>query len=305
MKKTILIGGGTGMVGKKIIDLLDKERFHVKILSRSKHEDSTHSYAQWDINSMTIDDGVMDDVDYIINLTGAGIADKRWSDERKKAIIDSRVNSTKLLQQAIENSNNRPKAFISASAIGYYGDRSDELLNEKSDPGSDFLAETCIKWENAVTDLSDHVDREVRIRIGLVLSMSGGALPKLVATRKIGIFNYLGSGEQYYSWIHVDDLARIFIAAIENEDMEGPYNAVAPVPLQFKKFMMEVKEGLDSSGLVMPVPAFGVKLLLGEMSSVVLNSTRVLPERLAAIDWVYLYTDLPKAIADLDNNVKQ
>lgn len=300
MKTTVLIGGGSGLVGQRIIDLLPQAKYNIKVLSRSRRDDRDNvNYIHWDIKNGVIDERALDEVDYIINLTGAGIADRKWTDDRKKAIIDSRVDSTRLLIEQLKSKKHSVKAFISASAIGYYGDSGDRILTENSGPGDEFLSSTCEAWEDAVVEVQPYVDREVRLRIGIVLSTLGGALPKVLMTSSFGLYNYFGNGSQYYSWIHIDDLAHMFIHAMENDKMNGAYNAVAPEPLTNKMFTQQVKESVGGFGLVLPAPAIALRLILGEMSDVVLNSNRVIPERLNKLDYNFKYTDLKAAIKDL------
>lgn len=300
MKKSILIAGGSGLVGSRIIELLDKSKYNIHILSRSAKSDDDIVYHKWDFDSMTIDDDALK-VDYIINLNGAGIADERWTDSRKKVLIESRVKSAKLIKSALEKTGHRPKAYISSSAVGYYGDRGEEKLYEDSQAGEGFMAECCLLWEEAASELAPLVDRFVINRIGIVLSKKGGALPKILMTKPIGVYNYFGDGKQYYAWIHIDDLCKIFIDQVENEKYSGIYNAVTPDPLTNKKFTKEIKEALDGY-LLFPAPVFGLRLLLGEMANVVLNSSRVIPKRLEKQSFDFKYKDLGSAVKALFEN---
>lgn len=298
MRQTILIGGGTGLVGTRLLEMIDFSKYKVHILSRSKKPDTEDiNYFTWDFRTMTIEDGATD-VDYIINLTGAGIADQRWTDSRKKILIDSRVNSAKLIQQSIQKSKVRPKAFISASAIGYYGDRADELLTETSPSGDGFMSTCCRAWEESAMLVSPLVDRHVIHRIGIVLSTDGGALPKILMTKAVGVYNYFGDGSQYYSWIHIEDLCNIFLSSIEDDSMTGIYNVVAPTPLTNKRFTTEIKDALGGV-VALSAPKFALRLLLGEMANVVLNSNRVVPDRLTKVAYPYQFTDLGEAVKDL------
>jgi hypothetical protein len=249
---------------------------------------------------MTIDKDAVK-VDYIINLNGAGIADKRWTPERKKLLIESRTKSAKLIKSALEIAEHKPKAYISASAVGFYGDRKDEKLYETSSKGEGFLAECCHLWEESAIELGPFVDRLIIDRIGIVLSTKGGALPKILMTRQFGVYNYFGSGQQYYSWIHIDDLCRILLSQIENDSFVGVYNAVTPEPLTNKQFTTEIKETLNGK-LIIPAPVFGLRLMLGEMANVVLNSNRVIPKRLKEHSFNFKYNDLGKAVNDLIKN---
>ena len=296
--KTILIAGGSGLVGTRITELLDPNEYHINILTRSpKSPKGNITYHHWDIDKGTIDDHALD-ADYLINLTGAGIADSRWTASRKQLLIDSRVNSTLLIQSAMKKAKRRFKVAVSASAIGYYGDQGDTILDESGSPGDEFLSTCCMLWEDASEKLQTVADHNRILRVGLVLSTSGGALPKILMTKAIKIFNYFGSGKQYYSWIHIDDISRMFIHLLEEKSNHVIYNGVAPRPLSNKRFTEEVRDGAGG-GLVLPAPSFGLKLALGEMSKVVLNSNRVVPKNFMDESFHYDHPNLTEAVKDL------
>ncbi len=297
MKKSILIAGGSGLVGNRLIDLLDTSKYHIHILSRTSGTRKGMSYFKWNFENMSIDENAVK-TDYIINLNGAGIADKRWSTSRKKTLIDSRVKSAKLIKSALKNTGYKPKAYISASAVGFYGNRDNEQLDEKSPVGKGFMAKCCKIWEDSALELSPLVDRLLINRMGIVLSTKGGALPKILMTKQVGVYNYFGNGEQYYSWIHIDDLCRVFIFQIENEFTTGVFNAVVPEPITNKHFTTEIKKALNGN-LVLPAPEFGLRLLLGEMANVVLNSNRVYPKKLKTQSFEFNFSDLGWAVKDL------
>lgn len=298
MKETILIAGGTGLVGSRLLEMIDYTKYSVNILSRKKKKDTENiNYFTWDFEKMEIEDGAVQ-ADYIINFTGAGIADARWTNARKKLLISSRVDSAKLIKQGLENTEHRPKAYISASAVGYYGDRGSEKLTEDSPAGEGFMADCCKIWEDSALELKHLVDRLIINRIGIVLSTKGGALPKILMTKAVGVYNYFGSGSQYYSWIHIDDLCRMFLKNISENTMTGIYNAVAPKPLTNKDFTIKIKEALGGIA-ALPAPKFGLRLLLGEMADVVLNSNRVYPNRLEENNFHFDNSDLGLAVKDL------
>ena len=297
MKESILIAGGTGLVGNRLIQLLDTNQYDIHILSRNSKSADGIQYHKWDFGSMTIDPNAVK-VDHIINLNGAGIADKRWTDSRKKVLIESRTKSAKLIKKALEETGHKPKTYISASAVGFYGNRDDENLYEDSPVGKGFMAECCKLWEDSAQELKSHVDRLLINRIGIVLSTKGGALPKVLMTKQVGVYNYFGNGKQYYSWIHIDDLCNIFIDQIKKNYPSGIYNAVAPKPLTNKQFTIEIKDALNGN-LALPAPVFGLRLLLGEMANVVLNSNRVYPKRLEEESFGFEYSDLGIAVKDL------
>lgn len=297
MKESILIAGGSGLVGSRLIELLDTSKYNIHILSRNTKNANGVSYFKWDFDTMTIDEDAVK-VDYIINLNGAGIADKRWTPSRKKLLIDSRVKSAELIKTALQNTGHRPKAYISASAVGYYGDRKNEKLDETSPVGKGFMAECCQQWEESALELLPFVDRLLINRIGIVLSTKGGALPKVLMTKQIGVYNYFGIGSQYYSWIHIDDLCRIFIHQIENESFTDIYNTVTSEPITNKQFTIEIKNALNGN-VVLPAPSFGLRFLLGEMANVVLNSNRAYPKRLAESNFEFKFSDLGIAVKNL------
>ncbi len=298
-KKVILIGGGDGLVGRHIISLIDKNEYDIVVLSRSKKksEVSGVQYAVWDTDSKTMDD--IPAPDHIINLAGAGIADERWTPARKNLLISSRVNSAATIKKYLQSHNLTPRSYISASAVGYYGNRSNEVLTEQSSAGHEFMSDCCMQWEDAAQETGSYCQRHIILRIGIVLSAAGGALPKMLMTKSFGLFNYFGTGNQYYPWIHIDDLCRIFIQAIENETYNGVYNAVAPQEITNKNMMREIMEICPFKGLLLPAPAFMLKLILGEMARVVLNSDRVIPQRLSAVGFSFTYTKAGEAVREL------
>jgi len=296
--KTILIAGGSGLVGTRITELLDSDEYRIIILTRfPKPPKGNITYLYWDIDKGVIDDRALY-ADYLINLTGDGIADSRWTTKRKKILIDSRVNGTLLIQSAMKKANRRFKAAVSASAIGYYGDQGDTILDERNNPGDEFLSTCCLLWENASEQLQEVTDYNRIVRVGLVLSTRGGALPKILMTKTVRLFNYFGNGKQYYSWIHIDDISRMFIHLLTERSDHSVYNGVAPRPLTNKKFTEEVRDAFGS-GIVLPAPALGLKIALGEMSKVVLNSNRVLPKNFTEVGFRFEFPDLTNAIKDL------
>ncbi|NNF34421.1 MAG: TIGR01777 family protein [Saprospiraceae bacterium] len=298
-KKKILIAGGTGLIGQHIQSLLPKDEYQIHILSRSSREDHDNlKYFQWDVRKQTIDHEALK-VDSIINLTGAGIADQRWTHDRKRIIIESRTESIKLLITGLKEIGHQVESIASASAIGYYGDRADETLSEESSPGEGFMGECCVLWEEAAKSFKEVCERLSILRVGIVLSTRGGALPKVLMTAPIRVLNYFGDGKQYYSWIHITDISRLFIEAITDSSFSGIYNGVAPIPLSNKEFVKEIADGLGGGYMVLPAPAFGLRLALGQMADVVLNSNRVVPERLEAQSYDWQFPDLVKAVQHL------
>ncbi len=295
---TILIAGGTGLVGKRLSVLLKEKGHDVLHLSRRPDPKAAFPTFQWNPAAGLIDQSAVERADYVINLAGAGIADSRWTEARKQLIIDSRVQSAYTLLKAMK-SVGKAKAYLSAAAVGYYGDTGEKLVDETSGPGKGFLAESCVEWEKAIQGVAASGIRTVGLRIGIVLSARGGALQKMLLPLRFGVNTYFGSGSQWYSWIHIDDVCRLFIAAIENEEMKGIFNAVAPNPvtnLQLAKTLGKVWKG---PSLLAPVPAIALRLAMGEMADVVLAGSRVSSAKTAASGFVYAFPDLEGALTDV------
>lgn len=231
MIKNILITGGTGLVGTAVRNLLISKGYEVAVLSRQKQKDGTKTF-YWDYEKGILDQEAIDFADVILHLAGENISSKRWSKKQKKKIIDSRVKTTELLYIAVQKSGKKPLKLISSSAVGYYGSvTSDQIFTEEDDSGNDFLAGTVVEWENAVDKFSDLGLATTKLRLGVVMSLKGGALPKMLRPVKMGVATPLGSGKQYVPWIALDDLARMFLFVIEKDDAAGVYNAVNPQPL--------------------------------------------------------------------------
>ncbi len=303
---TILISGGTGLVGTALSELLTEKGHQVIILSREKKESTGNiQYAVWDIDKQTIDAKAIAESDCIVHLAGAGIADKRWTDARKREIADSRTNSSALLVKALKELPNNVHTVISASAIGWYGS-DDRLANgqqkftEEMPAATDFLGKTCRLWEESISPIEDNNTRLVKLRFGIVLSTEGGALEQFVKPVKFGLASILGSGKQMISWIHIHDLCRIILAAIENEELHGVYNAVAPAPISNADLMVAIAEKLKGNFFVKAhVPAFVLKLMLGEMSIEVLKSATVSSKKIQDAGFTFLYPTINAAIDTL------
>jgi len=300
--KTVLITGGSGLVGTRLTNLLLQKGYRVTHLSRQAKPNAAIPTYKWDLDKNLIDQTAIATADYIIHLAGAGIADKRWSTARKKLIVDSRVNSTDLLYRYLRHSEHNVKAIVAASAIGFYGNRGSDLLTETSLPTSDFLSTTTQAWEKSSRRFASLKIRTTLLRIGIVLSTKGGALPKMALPLITRVGNYLGNGQQYYSWIHIDDLCQLFIKGLENNQMEGIYNAVAPNPVTNKQFIRTLGEALNKSIVLLPVPAFMLRLALGEMADVVLTSSRVSSKKLARIGFIFSHSELLPALRHLYHN---
>jgi len=296
---TVLIGGGTGLIGTRLSALLKAKGYEVMHLSRTARPDAEFPAFEWDVEAGTIDEAAVEKADYVINLAGAGIADRPWTKARKKLIISSRVQSAALLADTFQKLGHQPKAYLSSSAIGYYGDRGNEWMSEDAAPGNGFLSESTQAWEEAIKGVAETGVRTVGLRIGIVLSTQGGALEKMLIPFRFYTGTYFGDGEQWYSWIHIDDIARMFIYALETEALSGFYNGVAPNPVTNKRLVTQMKEALNSPALIVPAPAFAMRLAMGEMADAVLDSTRVLADKIQATGFTFEYPAIDKALDQL------
>lgn len=302
----VLVTGGTGMVGTALTKMLVSKGYEVIILTRTPKTSTEKniSYAVWNVKNKTIDEKAISSADYIIHLAGAGVADKRWTKARKEELVESRTGSSILLVKALATIPNTVKAVISASAIGWYG--GDELLKGKTKafteemlPDRHFLGETCRLWEESVKPVEKLGIRLVKLRLGIVLSNTGGALVEFDKPIKFGLATILGSGKQVISWIHIDDVCRMFLFAIENENLQGAYNAVAPMPVTNQALTMALAKKRKGNFFVsMHVPAFMLKIMLGEMSIEVLKSATVNCDKIKNAGFTFLY---PSITAALDN----
>lgn len=304
--QTVLISGGTGLVGSRLTEMLLAKNYKVIVLSRTVNKVSSNpmlSYAAWNVEQQTIDATAIEQADFIVHLTGAGVADKRWSDERKKEILNSRTQSSALLIKGLTENKHHVKAVISASAIGWYG--ADPSLHkngfEETDIANiDFLGSTCEQWETSIEPVTQLNIRLVKLRIGIVLSPKGGALKEFLKPIKMGIAAILGSGKQMISWVHIDDLCKQFIYAIENNNLKGSYNAVAPNPVNNKQLTLTIAKKLRGKFFIpVHVPAFVLKIILGEMSIEVLKSTTVNAKKIMDSGFQFTHTTIEQAIDDL------
>jgi uncharacterized protein (TIGR01777 family) len=296
----VLISGGSGLLGKEIERELISKGHEVLILSRKKSTQAKNVF--WDIDKQTIEYSKIADVDAIIHLAGEGIADKRWSLERKQAIIDSRVNSTMLLEKLISEHPNKIKHFISASAVGYYSNRGEELLTEESSAAKDFLGETCVLWERAVDKIASEKIRVVKLRIGIVLTLKGGALKQMILPFYAGLGSALGNGKQWMSWIDSEDLARMFVFALEEESMIGVYNAVAPEPVRNNDFGKILSKVMGRPYWAPSVPSFVINTIFGEMAQIILGSIRVSADKILASGFQFKYSKLENSLIDILKN---
>jgi len=287
---------GTGFLSGYLRKKLEKNNCRIHFLSRTPVDSSSY---RWDMKTRWIDPAAFENVHTIIHLAGASLADGRWTAERKKEIIDSRVNSAKLIYEKLKLSGHSIQTFISASAVGIYGDAGDEWISEDHSISPDFLGETCRLWESAARRFADLGIRVVILRIGVVLSGDGGALPVMARPVKLFAGAPLGSGNQFMSWIHIDDLCSIFLKAVEDGSMNGIYNAVAPNPVTNKEFMTKLASALHRPLWPFNVPAWLLKILLGEKSKIVLDGQRVSAQKLRDSGFTFNFSNLEQAIHDI------
>ncbi|WP_242922968.1 TIGR01777 family oxidoreductase [Pontibacter liquoris] len=296
MPGKILIAGGTGLIGVRLSEMLIDLGYEVAHLSRDPEKLPSYKTFKWDPQNGYIDANAISYADYIVNLAGANVGSDKWTDERKKKILSSRVDSANLIYRSLQENEHHVKGYITPSAIGIYGNSGEQLMSEESTYASDFLAEVCKAWEAAAWQMKELNIRTVILRLGLVLSNKGGALPQIARPIKLGAGAPLGSGKQYMSWIHIDDACRIFIRAIEDPQMEGVYNAVAPHPVTNKEFTTELAEALKRPLVLPKVPAFALNLVLGEMSEVVLTGQRVSANKIMQTGFTFEYNYLEEAL---------
>jgi uncharacterized protein (TIGR01777 family) len=294
----ILITGGTGLLGQEIIyDTLFKDD-EFTILSRDdrgEDDDPRIKVRRWTTVGLDGWEKVLEGQDAVIHLAGQNIGAGLWTPARKQQILESRVKSGKILQQAILAMKTPPPIFIQASAVGFYGSRGDESLNETSTRGEGFLSDVCAAWEQSTADLEAAGVRRVILRTGVVLTPQGGILPRLMLPINMFVGGNLGSGRQYLPWLHIDDFPAIVHSLIKNPDANGTFNVCAPQAAQFEEFG-KILAKLVSRPYWLPVPAFAIRMILGEMSALVLDSQNVAPERLLEMGYDFKWKNLSDAI---------
>jgi len=299
MKETILITGYGGFVAKHVSTYLLQQGYLVKGLSHNKKKQSAAVF-YWNTAENYIDEKALQNVDYIIHLAGAGIADKRWTDKRKKEIIDSRVKSAELLASTLTKNKIKLKGLIGISAIGYYGAfTSDKVFTETDLPGNDFLADCCVQWENTYKLFDEVVERKTILRLGTVIGKDGGALKKLMPLVAFCLASPLGTGKQIMPFIHVKDLCALLGFCIKNENINGIFNAVAAEQPSNKAFMKTLAESLHKPFIMPAVPAFLLKLILGEMSVILLQGSKVSNEKITTPGFNFAFPTIKKAFSEL------
>jgi uncharacterized protein len=302
--ETVLITGGTGMVGKALTKLLLDKGYGVIVLSRDGDKKSGKSnlrYAKWNVAKKEIDITALQQADYIIHLAGAGVMEKKWTAAYKQEIIDSRVKSAALIVESLQNNTNKVKAVVSASAIGWYKENNNIHTEDESADDS-FLGNTCRLWEASVQPVKEMGKRLVNLRIGIVLSKEGGALKEFIQPLKFGVAGILGNGKQIVSWVHIEDLCRMFLFAIEKENTNGVYNAVAPNPVTNKTLTLTLAKKRQQFFIPMHVPQFVLKIMLGGRSIEVLKSANVSSGKIEASGFTPQYKTIDEALEAIVKN---
>lgn len=298
--KKILISGATGLIGKKLSRKLFERGYQVEILVRSKPENKSDfkSYV-WDYEKGFIEDGALDGTYTFIHLAGASIS-KRWTEAYKKEIYNSRINSAQFIFEEMQKQNIHPEAVISSSAVGIYGQiTSTQIFSENDPPAADFLGNVCTAWEEKAHQFEKLGSRVVCIRTSTVLSEKGGALDVLKKPIELNFGAVLGSGDQYFPWIHLDDLVSIYIKAVEDVSMEGAYNAVAPDFVNNRELTKKIADHLDKKIWLPNIPKFVIKAILGEMAVLALEGSRISSRKIENSGFQFGYDTLDKALADL------
>ena len=310
--QTVLITGGSGMVGRHLTKHLIGKGYQVIVLTRKMpsviHPNSNVSFALWNVATKSIDISAIQKADYIVHLAGAGVVDKKWTAEYKSEIVKSRTESGALLLETLRSNTHSIKAIVSASAIGWYGEDPAPGKNgfiETDEPAAGFLGETCKLWEHSIEPAEALNIRLVKVRIGIVLSNEGGALAEFKKPIRLGIAGILGDGNQAVSWIHIDDLCSIFTAGIENQQLNGSYNAVAPHPVSNKALTLELAKQMKGKFYIpVNVPKFVLKIMLGERSVEVLKSATVNCDKIKQTGFTFLYPSIEAALTQLTHPSK-
>lgn len=297
----VLLTGATGLIGRALCNSLSREGHRIVALSRSPETirgltaDEVH---KWEPMSGPPPAEALNEIDAVVHLVGEPIADRRWTDSQKRLIRDSRVLSTRNLVEGLRSIGSRPSALISGSAIGFYGDRGDEQLDETASMGRGFMSEICRDWENEAAAAGELGIRVVQVRTGVVLSPEGGALKKMLPPFKLGVGGRLGSGRQWFPWIHISDIVGIFRHAISTSSLKGPANGVAPESVTNAEFTKQLGRALHRPAFL-PVPEMALRALMGEMADILFHSQRVVPKAILQSGYVFRYPALAQALEDL------
>jgi len=298
--ETVIITGGTGLIGKPLSKRLIEKGYKVAHLTRKRNPQSFIPSYLWNPERNEIDRKATSEADYIIHLAGAGIGDKRWTKKRRQLIYDSRIKTCELLFNNIQESGTNLKAFISASGIGYYGtETSEKIFSETDQPSGDFIGEICRHWEQMADRFEESGIRTVKIRTGIVLTRKGGAVSRMMIPVRMGIGSALGNGRQYIPWIHIDDICNIYIKALEDATLKGAFNAVAPEHKTNKDFMRTLAKVLKKPFFFPNIPGVVLKIIFGKMSGILLNGSKVSAGKIIAAGYSFQFPELENALRDL------
>lgn len=298
MKEIVLITGASGTIARVLSKKLENQ-YSIRFLTRKKEAENEF---EWDLENQIIDENAFENVSHIIHLAGANISEKRWTEDRKKELISSRVDSAKLILNTLKKKNIKLKSFISASGINFYGTKTtDKIFTENDTPGNDFLSEVVIVWEKAADEFKEQniSERVVKIRTAVVLSKNEGALAKMMTPIQFGIGSPLGSGKQYMPWIHIDDICSIYEFALKNPEIEGSYNASAPQHTTNENLTKLIAKVLKKPLFMPNVPTFILKLIFGELADALLEGSRASSEKIIKAGFEFQFPDLKMALEDL------
>ncbi|MEF9478031.1 TIGR01777 family oxidoreductase [Chryseobacterium sp. 1B4] len=298
MKEVVLITGAGGMIAKELAKKIGRD-YEIRFLTRNRKHENEY---EWDIKKGTIDEIAFDNVSHIIHLAGANISEKRWTPERKRELISSRVDSAELLRTTLRKNRIKLKSFISASGINFYGTKTSEKIYVETDPpGNDFLSEVVVLWERAADDFKEQelAERVVKIRTAVVLSEKDGALKKMVPPVQYYIGSPLGNGKQYMPWIHIEDICSIYGFALKNPAIEGAYNAVSPQHATNKELTKKIAKVLGKPLWMPNVPGFVLKLIFGELAAAILEGSRASSQKIMDAGFHFKFPDLEEALKDV------
>jgi uncharacterized protein (TIGR01777 family) len=297
---SVLITGGNGLVGRNLQDVLLSEGFHVSVLSRNSGHTGKVKVFSWNPEKKIIDPGILTGIDYIIHLAGANLGLKRWTKKRKEEIIASRILPARFLHKIVADNKIDLKAFITASATGYYGCiTSDKIFSEEDPASEDFLGTTCRLWEEGADLFTDMGIRTVKIRSAVVLDKKGGPLGKLMRPAEFGLVVRLSNGKQFIPWIHVNDLCNIYLKAVMDQDMHGAYNVAAPEHINHNDFVGTMARVMGKSQFLPSVPSWALRAVLGEMSDIVLKGSRISSEKIIKAGYTFRFDNLEAALTDI------
>ena len=297
-----VVSGATGLIGRLLVEQLDQVTVLTRAEQSNQNEDKTRSTVTWKPSHEPVPTEALEHREVIFHLAGEPVAAGRWSNEKKQRIRNSRVTGTRHLVDGIAACKHPPKILIAASAVGFYGDRGDETLDEHSEQGSGFLPEVCSDWEDEAMKAERYGVRVVCVRIGIVLADDGGALEQMVPIFRLGAGGKLGSGQQWMSWIHVDDVVDLLLWAARNPEIKGAVNAVAPHPVRNSEFTKLLAQALQRPAF-MPVPEFGLRLLFGEKTSIIMASQQVYPKQAEGNGFEFKFPELKSALDNIFGDV--